>query len=85
MYQIGITREEKYKKFNDQGNVCAACGSTEHKSFRNLGESGWCADHDHVTKKFRGVLCNPCNLALGYVQDSPDRLMSLIAYLERSK
>lgn len=50
---------------------CAACGSTERIHI----------DHDHKTGKVRGALCSPCNLALGHVDDSPERLEALIRYL----
>ncbi len=80
--QIGITAEIKYERLKSQGGVCGACRAPQHHSRRALGLSGWCADHDHKTKKFRGVLCNNCNLALGYAKDSPEILMALIKYLE---
>ena len=38
-------------------------------------------DHCHVTNSVRGLLCNSCNLALGYVQDSPATLYALARYL----
>lgn len=44
---------------------------------------GACFDHDHVTGKFRGWLCNDCNLVLGYAKDSRDRLQLLINYLDK--
>jgi hypothetical protein len=31
----------------------------------------------------RGVLCGPCNLALGHVKDDPERLRRMAEYLER--
>lgn len=38
-------------------------------------------DHDHVTGKFRGWLCKACNHALGFVNDSTERLEKLLIYL----
>jgi len=39
-------------------------------------------DHDHKTGEFRGRLCHDCNLVLGHVEDSTERLKALIVYLE---
>lgn len=38
-------------------------------------------DHDHSTKKIRGVLCNKCNKGLGLFRDSPDLLEYARIYL----
>ena len=51
---------------------CWVCGS-----FARL-----CVDHDHATGLIRGILCDPCNVALGRVQDDPNRLHALAWYLE---
>lgn len=40
-------------------------------------------DHCHATGKFRGWLCNRCNLALGHLGDSIAGLERAIAYLRR--
>ena len=40
-------------------------------------------DHDHVLQKFRGWLCNRCNLALGHLGDSIAGLERALAYLRR--
>lgn len=56
---------------------CAACGCKEPD------DRGWAVDHCHKTNVMRGILCHPCNLALGYVQDDIERLKKLIHYLER--
>lgn len=41
----------------DQGGACACCG-------QEPGAKGFNIDHDHVTMKFRGLLCGACNTRL---------------------
>lgn len=73
----GITLAEWNALFLLQGQRCGACHSLEAKGVR-----GWHTDHDHKTGKVRGILCPSCNMALGMVQDDPDRLRMLAKYLE---
>ena len=40
-------------------------------------------DHCHDSNVVRGLLCKPCNFALGMVDDDPTRLRALADYLER--
>ena len=54
-----------------QGEVCAICYQRE-KLY---------VDHDHKTGAVRGLLCNRCNITLGFALDEPARLMSAAAYL----
>lgn len=60
----------------DQAGKCAVCETT------TPGTKGWCLDHCHRTGKVRGMLCGPCNLALGLMRDNPERLRKAAAYLE---
>lgn len=76
----GIGLREKEEMLHAQGDRCAACETTEPKG-RYLGV--WATDHDHTTGRLRGILCNPCNLALGMVQDDVSRLYALAAYLKK--
>ena len=39
-------------------------------------------DHDHITMVFRGLLCGPCNRALGMCRDNTDCLVGLAAYVK---
>jgi hypothetical protein len=40
-------------------------------------------DHNHETGMVRGALCQPCNLALGFLRDDPIRVMAMYDYLMR--
>lgn len=44
-----------------QNNKCAICNSDSPGSNRKR----WCIDHDHNTKKLRGLLCISCNIFEG--------------------
>lgn len=48
-------------------------------------EDNLVGDHDHDTGKPRGVLCRPCNLAIGNMRDRPDLLRAAADYLERHR
>lgn len=43
------------------------------------------ADHDHVTKKPRGVLCGKCNVGIAMFLDDPERMRSAADYIEHHK
>lgn len=67
MSRYGLTPEQ----FDSLPNKCEVCGSV----------SNLCIDHDHITGKFRGVLCHNCNLALGHLHDNPEIIYKLLNYL----
>lgn len=72
--KYGISIVDFDEALEKQNNRCASCGDpftdTPH------------VDHCHTTGKFRGLLCRPCNLGLGYFQDDVARLDGAIMYLE---
>ena len=71
----------------NQNGVCAICqappGSGETNS-RPDEKPRLAIDHDHKTKRVRGLLCGLCNRALGRADAVPDWLSKAKAYLERS-
>ena len=79
----GLTNSEKAEIAAAQGG-CAICHREEP------GRKGWVVDHDHAccTGEVscpacrRGVLCQWCNNAIGYAQDSPTILRAAAEYLE---
>lgn len=61
-----------------QDGRCAICGEGPSGS----GAAGRLhVDHSHKDGTVRALLCNGCNRGLGYFGDSPDLLMSAVAYL----
>lgn len=77
--RYGLSRADYSAMLEAQGGLCAANGCSE-----TLFGGKLCVDHDHATGKVRGLLCHGCNLALGKVHDSVEKLKGLISYLERS-
>mgnify|MGYP001588477665 CR=1 FL=1 len=55
---------------------CPICGDAP--------EEGLCVDHCHACGKIRGLLCEFCNWALGFAEDSVEILQSALIYLTRS-
>lgn len=58
--------------------VCKLSGYEKH----NKPDSGIVYDHNHLTGKGRGWLCDRCNKVLGMVKDSSHLLNSLATYVE---
>lgn len=78
-HKYGLTSEQWNLMFIEQNSSCRICGSS------SPGHGGaWATDHDHETGEVRGILCNTCNLGLGYFKDNPDFLISAVAYLLQS-
>lgn len=71
----GLSREDVERMKDEQNGLCAIC-----KEFQPL-----VVDHDHVSGKVRKLLCNRCNLAVGYLRDNPGWAEKAAAYLERHK
>jgi hypothetical protein len=56
------------------GNLCESCGKEMSRPL---------VDHDHITNKVRGLLCNRCNVMVGYLEKNPRLLMSAVAWLAK--
>lgn len=74
-FRFGIGIEKYDALFAKQNGVCAICGGTSLTG-RNLA-----VDHCHFTGAVRGLLCGPCNTALGLFRDRPDLLLAAVSYL----
>ncbi len=76
----GITQSDYLLILESQGGRCAICRTDSpetkwHKTFS--------VDHCHATGKVRGLLCQKCNMAIGYLKDSPEAADSAAAYLRK--
>jgi hypothetical protein len=82
--QYGYTPEQFDALRLKQGGGCAICGTTRIVNGRWKSDDGLDlhVDHDHVTGAVRGLLCNRCNVALGLLDDDPDRLQQAAEYLK---
>ena len=74
-YKYGLTDEDYEQMLAAQGGVCAICESPDPRA------SAWQVDHDHKTGRVRGLLCRPCNVALGLLSDDVIRMARAIRYL----
>jgi len=74
-----LTIEDYDKLFAKCGGKCTICRTSDP----GMKCKSFCIDHDHQTKRLRGLLCHNCNLTLGLLQDSPEIIESAIIYLIR--
>ena len=72
-----ISLEEYEEMLSIQGSKCAVCKTEKAGGKHNV----FCVDHDHVTGKVRELLCKDCNIVLGIINDSPEHLGRLMAYI----
>ena len=75
--QYGLTTNMFEALVSAQLGNCGICGVNEDLNLH--------VDHDHNTKKVRGLLCGKCNKAIGLLNDSPDLLRAAADYLERAE
>ena len=76
----GITLEEYNALLDSQNGKCAICGID-----KPMGVGCFHVDHDHITNKVRGLLCQKCNMGIGALQDNPIILRKAAEYLEYTK
>lgn len=70
--EYGITPDEYNAMWVLQGGRCRICQR----------EADLQVDHCHDTGKVRGLLCGPCNKALGLLRDDVTTLLAAVSYLK---
>jgi hypothetical protein len=69
----GLSVEDYDAMLAQQGGVCGICKTRPDKPLF--------VDHCHATGKVRGLLCHPCNAALGFMRDDPRLTSAATEYL----
>lgn len=80
----GITLHDYNEMALKQNFTCQICkkGSTEvDKKYNRVRKL--VIDHDHKTGKIRGLLCGPCNRALGGFSEQMETILAAIVYLNK--
>lgn len=72
--KYGITLDEFNSLIRIQNNKCLICYKEMIGTDRHI-------DHDHITKRVRGLLCGRCNNAIGFLKDSPYSAINVTKYL----
>lgn len=81
LVKYGITAEEYDAMFQQQRGRCAVCGDPPSSINTRCGVLH--VDHDHKTRKVRGLVCFLCNTMLGSAKDDVRRLEAGKIYLQR--
>ncbi len=72
--KYGISQAGYDSLFVSQNGRCALCGTQPSKR-------GFVVDHCHETGRVRGLLCNRCNITIGYLGDTLAAAERLVVYL----
>ena len=59
-----LSHEDWLKMWEAQNGKCAICG----KIFTKPSDA--CVDHNHETDEVRGLLCNKCNVGIGFFKEN---------------
>lgn len=80
--RYGIGADDYDRMMDEQDGVCAICGKEETRvDHRTKKVTRLAVDHDHATRKVRGLLCHAHNNSLGHFGDDPMILAKAIGYL----
>lgn len=80
--QYNLSLEDYHKLLKKQRNRCAICRKHETKKDRYGNIKNLQVDHNHKTKKIRGLLCFSCNALLGLSYSDVKILQNAINYLK---
>lgn len=77
---LDITNED-LDKYKLRINKCEICGKTIEESVKTITRftpKNLCIDHDHISLKFRGLLCSVCNRQLGWYEKYKEQISNYL-------
>ena len=80
--RLGVTRSQMQRLHALQGGQCAVCEKSITSEHGEDAQVRACVDHDEQTGIIRGLLCNDCNRALGFLKHDQGVLEQAIRYLD---
>lgn len=69
-YNLSVPARRKMEE--TQQGACLICGTKPERLV---------VDHCHKTGRVRGLLCNSCNLGIGFLRDNPATALAAASYL----
>jgi hypothetical protein len=72
--RYGITLDAYAALLSLQNGKCGICGAVP-------SAIGLAVDHDHTSRRVRGLLCGSCNMGVGRFRDRADLLEAAARYL----
>lgn len=81
MRKYGITGQQYDLMFAAQNGLCGICRQPPQPPARG-SDPVFYVDHDHETRRIRGLLCHDCNTMLGNAKDRVEILSAAIGYLQ---
>lgn len=79
LQRYGLTHDDYEAMLARQKGCCALCNRLpEQERYKRLN-----VDHCHTTKVVRGLLCTPCNHALGMLGDNAVGLARALKYVSK--
>lgn len=83
--QYGLSLEDYADMYVLQQGRCAICLQEETARSNKGYVKSLAVDHCHTTGAVRGLLCNKCNVGIGYLDDNIIILHNAIKYLNKEK
>ena len=82
-----LSLDEYNSIIQKQNNKCAICKITFEEYSKipcQRPRLYFNVDHCHLTGNIRGLLCNRCNMGLGYFLDNPNHILNAYTYLNNN-